>query len=157
MDTSAPVGNSPTADEGDARSTELTKALQAMLTAMRRVRGRESSTDGLSFAQWRLLFLLTQEDELSAAELARAAEVTPPTVTVMLDQLVSAGIVERARSETDRRVINNRFTPEGRVAWEAKERELTEKWNRALVGLSDEEISAAARVLGRLREYFETM
>jgi DNA-binding MarR family transcriptional regulator len=141
-----------------AAPEELSEVLQAMLAALRRLRGREGKQrEGLSFAQWRLLRPLATGGELSAAQLAAAAELTPATVTPMLDQLVLAGLVERARSNVDRRVVRNRLTPAGEAAFGEKAAELQQKWELALADLSAEELAAGAAVLGRLRDYFEKL
>lgn len=141
-----------------ARLAELTETLQGLLAALRRVRGREAQQrEALSFAQWRLLRPLAYEDELNATALSRAAELAPATVTAMLDQLVTAGIVERTRCDADRRVVQNRLTAAGLAAWRAKEDELREKWTSALADLTDDELEIGARVLTQLRRYFEAV
>lgn len=144
-----------------ARLADLTDALQGLQAAQRRVRSREAQQpEALSFAQWRLLRPLAAQDALNALNattLARAAELAPATVTAMLDQLVTAGIVERARCDADRRVVQNRLTPAGKAAWRAKEDELRTKWTNALAGLTDDDLEAGARVLVQLRGYFETL
>lgn len=141
-----------------ARLADLTDALQGLQAAQRRVRSREAQQpEALSFAQWRLLRPLAAQDALNATTLARAAELAPATVTAMLDQLVTAGIVERARCDADRRVVQNRLTPAGKAAWRAKEDELRTKWTNALAGLTDDDLEAGARVLVQLRGYFETL
>lgn len=142
----------------DRTLARLGDALQALLAAQRRVRGREAkSREGLSFAQWRLLHPLARDDRVSAVSLARSSELTPATVTGMLDQLVAAGLVERTRSEVDRRVVHSRLTPAGRAAYRAKEAELREKWEQAVTDLTDEELEAGILLLARLRGYFESL
>lgn len=144
--------------ERSARLSELADTLQGLLAAIRRVRGRESQQrEALTFAQWRLLRPLAEEDELNATTLSRAAELTPATVTAMLDQLVTAGIVERTRCDADRRVVQNRLTPAGRAAWRAKEDELRDKWTCALADLTDDELEVGAHILTQLRGYFEAL
>ena len=140
----------------ERKLTQLGDHLQNVLVAVRRVRGREShERDGLSFAQWRMLHRLVGEDDVTTVDVARAAELTPATVTGMLDQLVAAGLVRRLRSDVDRRAVLNSLTPAGRAAWKAKQRELHDVWEQALAELSNEELDAGIRVLERLRVYFE--
>ncbi len=66
----------------------------------------------LSLAQYRMLSLLA--DGSSAAKaLARGLDVSPPTVTALVDGLVERGFVDRKRSATDRRRVDHHLTAAG--------------------------------------------
>ena len=73
----------------------------ASFAACSRLRGRDTHLGGseLSHAQFELLIELHERGPLPAGELATAAQLTPATVTQMLDHLAASGHVERARSE----------------------------------------------------------
>jgi DNA-binding MarR family transcriptional regulator len=73
----------------------------------------------------------------------------------MLDHLADSGHVERARSETDRRVVVSRLTPQGRRKIEAKRKAWQSRWEQALDGVESSELRAATRVLERLGAVFE--
>jgi DNA-binding MarR family transcriptional regulator len=75
----------------------------------------------------------------------------------MLESLAAAGLVERSRSESDRRVVTTRLTPEGRRRVEHKQAELLAKWRDALTGFDAGEIEAATRVLARLGAYLDQL
>jgi DNA-binding MarR family transcriptional regulator len=81
--------------------------------------------------------------------------MAPGTVTQMLDHLAACGHVERARSESDRRVVVSRLTAQGRRKLEAKREAWAERWQGALEGLEVKELRAATRVLERLGAMFE--
>ena len=95
--------------------TELGMAFRRVFRTLSRLRGRDTHLGGseLSHAQFELLIELDERGELPAGELAIAARLAPGTVTQMLDHLADSGHVERARSETDRRVVVSRLTPRG--------------------------------------------
>jgi DNA-binding MarR family transcriptional regulator len=134
---------------------ELGAAFKGMQAAFRRLRGRETQRhDELSFAQCQLLFGLADRD-LSAGELAAAADLSPATVTQMLDSLAHLGLVERTRSEHDRRIVLSRLTEEGRTAISERREHHLRRWREALAGLEPEELRAAATVLDRLRELYD--
>jgi DNA-binding MarR family transcriptional regulator len=135
---------------------ELGESLEAVFGALRRLKGRDVHGPH-SFPQWRLIRMLGRHGEQSAVQLAAAAEVTPATVTPMLDHLVTAGLVERTRSEEDRRVVLTRLTAEGRRLHEHKDAEITGKWAAALEGLSDSELEAGIAVLKRVRGFFDAL
>lgn len=67
----------------------------------------------LSLAQYRLLALLA-DGSSEAKVLARGLEVSPPSVTTLVNGLVQRGLVERRRSETDRRRVGHELTRAGR-------------------------------------------
>jgi DNA-binding MarR family transcriptional regulator len=142
---------------GEAALTELGVAFKRVVRCLSRLRGRDTHLNGaeLSQAQFELLLELDERGELAAGELATAARLTPATVTQMLVHLAGAGHVERIRSETDRRVVVSRLTPQGRLKIEAKRAAWKSRWSEALADLPQADIEAATRVLDRLGEMFE--
>jgi DNA-binding MarR family transcriptional regulator len=145
-----------TATRADA-GAELREAVAAFSAAQRRLRSRDSKAGGLSFAQWHLLRQLAASDELPAGKLAAGADLTPASVTQMLDHLAELGWVERVRSATDRRVVLNRLTPSGRERFAAKQAEIEERWRDALSDISADELGQAARVLRRMAEVLDAI
>jgi MarR family transcriptional regulator, organic hydroperoxide resistance regulator len=137
--------------------TELGNAFRRVFRSLSRLRGRDTHLEGseLSHAQFELLIELDERGELSAGELATAARLTPATVTQMLDHLAERGQVERVRSETDRRVVVSRLTPQGRRKIEAKRETWKTRWDEALKDVDAKDLRAATRVLGLLGELFE--
>jgi DNA-binding MarR family transcriptional regulator len=144
-------------EERAAELFELGKAFRRTFRSLSRLRGRDThlgSTE-LSHAQCELLFELEEHGELSAGELACAAQLTPATVTQMLEHLAAGGHVERARLERDKRVVVSRLSPRGRREIEAKRAKWQGRWEQALADVEVEELRAATRVLTRLRSVFE--
>jgi MarR family transcriptional regulator, organic hydroperoxide resistance regulator len=135
----------------------LGKAFRRVFRSLNRLRGRDTHLGGseLSHAQFELLIELYERGELPAGELAAAARLTPATVTQMLEHLADCGHVERARSETDRRVVVSRLTAQGRRKIEAKRAAWQERWQAALEGMEPGELRTATRVLERLSAAFE--
>jgi DNA-binding MarR family transcriptional regulator len=138
-------------------AVELREAVQAFSAAQRRLRGRDAKAKagGMSFAQFHLLRRLAEVDECPAGQLAADADLSPASVTQALDHLAELGLVERVRSEADRRVVLNRLTPAGRERFEAKRAALEERWKEALADLSAEQLSQAAQVLRRMAEVLD--
>src|SRR6202035_788975 len=137
--------------------TQLGLAFRSVFRTLSRMRGRDTHLGGaeISHAQFELLGELYERGELSAGELAAAARMAPRTVTQMLDHLAGCGHVERARSETDRRVVVSRLTAQGRSKVQAKREAWAGRWSEALEGLDAEELRTATRVLERLGAMFE--
>jgi DNA-binding MarR family transcriptional regulator len=126
--------------------------------AIRRLRGRDTHRPGeLSFAQYHLLCGLATRDERSAGELAVAADLSPATVTQMLDSLAEIGLVERTRSERDRRVVNCTLTTRGRELLTERHAHLEQRWQAELAEFSMQELATAAAVLDRLRALYDDL
>jgi MarR family transcriptional regulator, organic hydroperoxide resistance regulator len=136
---------------------ELGAAFRRVFRSLNRLRGRDTHLGGseLSHAQFELLIELDERGELSAGDLAAAARLSPATVTPMLDHLAESGHVERVRSETDRRVVVSRLTPQGARKIEAKREAWRSRWEKALDGVGGEDLRAATRVLELLGAVFE--
>jgi len=136
---------------------ELRLAFVELLRAERRLRGRDGRrTDGgLSMAQYRALARLLDEPELPAGRLAEAADLQPGSMTQMLDALERDGMVQRVRSETDRRVVTVRLTPAGRRAALAKRRHVARRWQAALGDLEPAEVRAGTEVLRRIAAFLD--
>src|SRR2546423_3901227 len=137
-------------------STALGASFRSLMAAVRRLRSRETRRGaGLSDAQYRLLFGLRDEEQLASGELACLADLSPATVTEMLDGLAAAGLVRRVRSDKDRRVVLTSLTERGDALLEARHARFAPRWNTALSEFSDQELRTAAAVLVRLRALFD--
>ena len=136
----------------------VAKSFKGAMAAVRRLRGREAHRPGeLSHAQYSLLFGLAHGGRMSARELAHGADLSPASATEMLDALSAAGLVERIRSETDKRVVFTSLTPRGRKLVEDRRARVEPRWQAALAGFSEEELRAAAAVLDELRGFFDQL
>ena len=146
-----------TAAPSRAESLEaLGAAFKRAMVAVRRLRGRETHRPGaLSFAQYQLLFALADHDELSSGELAHAADLSPATVTQMLDSLVEHGLVTRVRSETDRRIVTCSLTDSGRDVIARRRALFQGTWDDALAEFSVAELAVAAAVFDRIAMMFD--
>jgi DNA-binding MarR family transcriptional regulator len=137
---------------------EVTRSFKRAMAAVRRLRGRETHRPGeLTDAQYSLLFCLRHESRMSVRELADAAELSPASVTEMLDGLAAAGLVERHRSDRDRRVVFTSLTDSGRGLVEERRARLEPRLRAALDPFEDHELLTAAAVLDRLRDLFEEL
>src|SRR5436309_8322702 len=82
---------------------------------LRLARGLRKETEqvGITARQATLLWLIRRSPGLSLAELAAEEDISPPALSGHVDRLESAGLVERVRSEEDRRRVGLRLTEEG--------------------------------------------
>ena len=142
-------------DEGDA-AQQVARSFKRAMAAVRRLRGRETNRPGeLTDAQYSLLFCLRDHSQMSVRELAQAADLSPASVTEMLEGLAGAGLVERQRSERDRRVVLTGLTDSGRGLVEARRARFEPRFRAALEPFNEDELVIAASVLERLRDLFQ--
>jgi DNA-binding MarR family transcriptional regulator len=138
---------------------ELRSSFGELLGAERRLRGRDQHRGGgeLSHHQIRALFHLAKEDEVTAGCLARNAELSPASMTAMLDQLEELGFVARRRSAEDRRQVLVTLTDEGRAKMAVKRAAWNEKFLAAVGEHSDAELDAAVRVMRTIGGFVDTL
>jgi DNA-binding MarR family transcriptional regulator len=123
-----------------------------LLGAERRGRARDQKCGPgeLTQTQIRALFKLDSAGESTAGDLAKAAELSPASVSAMLDHLERDGIVERTRSASDRRVVVVSLTESGRALLAEKRERWRARGREALAGVSEEHLHAAADVMRRM-------
>jgi len=68
---------------------------------------------GLRPVEFTILVLVAFNPGVTGKQLAQALAVTAPNITILLDRLSEKGLVERVRSETDRRAQNIHLTDAG--------------------------------------------
>ncbi|MCW2981651.1 MAG: transcriptional regulator, MarR family [Solirubrobacterales bacterium] len=135
--------------------TELGIAFRSAFRSLRSLRGRDTHRGNeIGHAQYELLAELCVRGPLQAGELAEAVEASAATVSGMLDGLSEADLVERTRSDTDRRIVVVKVTRRGKRKVEARKALWQARWQAALEGLDDEELQTAARVLERIHGIF---
>jgi len=151
-------GKSKRASEQSAALERFGIAFKHANAAVRRLRGRDTRRPGeLSYAQFGLLFGLAEHGELSASELAGYADVAPATATEMLDGLAAAGLIDRRRSERDRRLVLVSLTPHGSELVAARRAHYKSCWDEALAEFGAAELNTASAVLDSMRAMFDRL
>lgn len=87
--------------------------------------------NGGSLPQYRLLAFLGGGPERANA-LARSLEVSPPSLTALVDTTVAKGLVERCAAEGDRRAVRHVLTPAGEAALEEADAAVAEHLSHLL-------------------------
>lgn len=137
---------------------EMGRAFKGAVAALRRLRGREAHRPGeLSYAQYGLLFGLCDGAARSSRELALLADISPATAAEMLDGLAAAGLVQRTRSEQDKRIVLTSLTERGKGLIDERRAKYEPRWRATLGQFDDAELESAARVLHALRDMFNEL
>jgi MarR family transcriptional regulator, organic hydroperoxide resistance regulator len=132
-------------------------AFVELMGAERRLRARDQkcAKGDLTQGQIRALFTMDKSGEATAGELAKAAELSPASVSTMLDNLERDGIVSRHRSAQDRRVVVVTLTDSGRALLDTKRDAWRARGAAALAGVPDEHLVAAADVMHRMAQMLD--
>ena len=88
------------------------------------------------------------------SEIAHMLGVTLATMTVACDKLEGKGLVRRARSRSDRRVVQVTLTPRGRAVYEYHRAFHERMISSILDTLSPEQSTVLAQSLERLQDFF---
>jgi DNA-binding MarR family transcriptional regulator len=120
----------------------------------RRLR-KELASLGVTGGQAALLWTIRSNPGIGTRELAEREGVSAPAMTAYLDRLETAGLVERRRSEQDRRRVELGLTDEGlRILRSARSRRTA--WLAArLRRLEADELGAIEAALPALRRLLE--
>jgi DNA-binding MarR family transcriptional regulator len=104
---------------------------------------------GITAAQFNVLRILrgAEPDGLCRNELRERLLTRMPDVTRLLDRMVDAGLVERAREGEDRRRVRTRMTPKARRLVDKLDKIVAEEHERRFGHLSKD----------RLRELIDTL
>ncbi len=94
---------------------------------------------------------MLSERGMTVSELANISAVPKSQMTLLIDQLVRLGIVERHSDATDRRIINLTLTNHGLVLLEDLKRKVQENIKTRWSGLTPEELAEMSRALETLR------
>ena len=105
---------------------------------------------GGSVPVWLILNALTLEELETQLDLARSLGIEGPTLTRHLDNLEEAGLVERRRSDEDRRAVRVALTPAGRTAHRSMRGQVIGFNQRLLRGISEDEQAQLRDLLDRL-------
>lgn len=124
--------------------------LMNLMSLMRREVETRMAQHGLTDAQWKPLWMLQMGRATTAMELAREMSVDAGAITRMLDRLETKGLIERVRSETDRRVVKLRLTAAGEAVVEHVPHVLAAVNNDFLRGFSDKEFQQLHHLLDRM-------
>ncbi len=110
---------------------------------------------GLTMTQLRVLFLLRIEDGASAGALAERLNVTPSTLTRIVDRLVRQELVRREPDDDDRRLVLHYLSTTGASTVEEIERRGRARMDEVLDRLSDPQLERLVAALEDLSAALE--
>lgn len=140
----------------DGRRYEVSESIGYRLfhltQQMRREVERRMAEHDLTDAQWKPLWMLKIGRATTAIELAREMDIDAGAITRMVDRLEAKGLIERVRSEADRRVVHLRLSAAGDSVAKKVPFVLAAVNNDFLRGFGEAEWKQLLRLLGRMGE-----
>jgi DNA-binding MarR family transcriptional regulator len=112
---------------------------------------RRAGCQGMTRAQWIILFWLDRQPGLSQKELAELLEVEPITVARLIDRLEERGMVERRSDPCDRRVWRLHLLPPAHPVVAALHQERADMLAHATLGLDPDTIATVAEALTSIK------
>jgi DNA-binding MarR family transcriptional regulator len=113
---------------------------------------RQQDDSGQPPALLTALAVIEREGPLTLGDLAAQEQVSPPTITKVVDTLEARGFVERIRDANDRRVWRVTATVRGRRQLDASRSRRTEWLARQLRGLTVDDCARVAAALDVLEK-----
>src|SRR3954454_11381659 len=125
------------------------KRVEQELMAAKSAAVKES---GLTVPQYAALLVLWESPGISAAGLARGCQVTPQTMTTILQNLESQGLIERTQHPWHRNVMEIRLTEAGEAAFNKADAKAVPLERRLAAAFSPEEYQTLVTLLARCSE-----
>lgn len=144
---SAPGGETTAPDPGRVAD----RLHSAAIHLLRRLRA-EDAASGLTAPRLSALSVIVFAGPLSLGELAEAEQVRPPTISRLVRELESEGLVRRGPDPEDRRVQRVRATARGRRLLEAGRARRVAALAADLAALPARELAALARAADLLED-----
>ena len=110
---------------------------------------------GLSVPQYAALLQLDEHPGMPAAALARACQVTPPTMNTLLKTLQERGLIERTPHEWHRNVLETRLTESGKKVLADADARAVRVERGLSAEFTEEERATLTELLGRCARYLD--
>lgn len=125
-------------DDFSEYAVQLDKIWEKILNLFADYMYQKSENDGLTHVQTFLLKYLQDKESSSVTAIADYMGVTLAAVSSLVDRLVKTGLVNRVRSESDRRVVYISLTLKGRKLIEKLLKKRKERIQELLIRMGKE-------------------
>jgi DNA-binding MarR family transcriptional regulator len=139
----------------DELLVQMQSSMETLLMKLRQEAQHMNGPENLAAGQIFLLFKLRQKGICNASDVAKLIGISSGAVTGMTDKLVSMGLIQRERSETDRRVVLFTITDKGK---ETIQRIRDQRFNRLTElfrQISNNELETTINVFNKITDLLE--
>jgi len=142
----------PNFSGADESATAAWRAYVSTLHAYRRLMSRSIATHEISPAQSMALKEIGHNDGITQSDLAQRLRVSRPTLTVMLQKMEKASLVERLADISDQRYTHLHLTAEGRALHERMHGVMGALVSDVVGPLSESDRAEFVRLLGLVHD-----
>lgn len=139
-------GSVPRYKAGDP-AYDVLVALRRIIRATDMHSKRVSKESGLTTAQVIILQAIRELGQVTTGRISDQVNLSQGTVTTILDRLEQRGLIERYRSDRDRRVVHARLTETGLTALQKAPPLLHHRFIQCFAGLDSSKQSQIVRTL----------
>lgn len=143
----------PAAAVPEQETRSLLKSIRRIVRANDLQSRALAKSIGLTGPQLVVLMAVAELGEVTTKALADHADLSPATVVIVLENLEHREIVQRYRSDSDRRIVYTRLTPKGQQLISHAPRVFGDAFARRFASLSSErrrELISSVAALGEL-------
>ncbi|CAH2715975.1 hypothetical protein BACCIP111895_03159 [Neobacillus rhizosphaerae] len=145
----------------DIESATAQKLLKAFMQ-FRKTGWHDKKISGHNPSEFKVLATIQQganekDYEMKLSEISQRLQVTPPTVTQIINNLEKDGLVERTVDPEDRRAVKIKLTPTGMEATAKARIRFTETFTGLIDYLGEEESEQFADLLTKVQHYFSEL
>lgn len=123
---------------------------------LRRALDTELARENITFRQWEVLAWIAMCGELSQVELAERLGIEAPTLAGILSRMERDGWLDRTSCSKDRRRKLINATEKAEEVWERALACCRRVRQRAVTGISDDELGQLKSICERMRQNLET-
>ena len=131
--------------QGIFQAQPLMKKRLAKLSAIQ-------SEQGIPLSHVQVLAMLEEVGSMSVSEISKRFGIAKPNITPLLDALYERGLLERCRSDKDRRIVNVRLCEEGRALTEKIKASISTQMQEWPEGFSHSDVKRLNNALAYLIE-----
>nr|WP_306663966.1 MarR family transcriptional regulator [Robertmurraya korlensis] len=102
------------------------------------------------------LFMIHNKGEIKTSDISEHFSVTSGAATGIADKLQSLGLIERNRSETDRRVVTLSLSKNGKKLVQDKKKEHVELYKYILSDFSEDELLKTIHMLNKISDRIDS-
>ncbi|WP_245891081.1 MarR family winged helix-turn-helix transcriptional regulator [Desmospora activa] len=110
-------------------------------------------------SEMRVLFCIKRgssldKPEMKVSEISKHLQVTPPTVTQLINELEGKGLVERQVDPADRRAVRIRLTEQGEAVQQEAEDAFLSSFQGLVAYLGEKESLQLSKLMSKATRYF---
>lgn len=141
----------------EAKIQERIRQMEDLMARLQRIMNHDAllKKSGMTASQMFILRYLDKCERAKASDIAKVAGLSPGAVTQVCDELERLGLVDRSRSNEDRRVVHVLITNVGRSRLDAIRKIRSERMEEIFREIGVDDAGEFVRILGRVVEVVE--